>query len=63
MLKGVAWNDPSSYKGQLRPILANESLLHVDYTKTPLADRIEGYFVRLLEGPGAARKLLQAELA
>ena len=63
MLKGVAWNDPSSYRGQLRPILANESLLHVDYTKTPLADRIEGYFKRLLEGPGAARKLLQAELA
>ena len=63
MLKGVAWNDPSSYRGQLRPILANESLLHVDYTKTLLADRIEGYFKRLLEGPGAARKLLQAELA
>ena len=62
-LKGVAWNDPASYKGQLRPLLANESLFHVDYAKTPLADRIEGYFRRLLEGPGAARRLLQAELA
>ena len=30
---------------------------------TPLADKVEGYFLRLLEGPGAARRLLQAELA
>lgn len=62
-LAGVAWNDPASYRGQLRALLANESLFHVDYAKTPLADRIEGYFRRLLEGPGAARRLLQAELA
>lgn len=34
-----------------------------DLTATPLAAMIEGYFVRLLEGPGAARRLLQAELA
>ena len=61
-LAGVVWNDPASYKGELRPLLANESLFHVDYTKTPLADRIEGYFKRLLEGPGAARRLLQSEL-
>lgn len=61
-LQGIVWNDPSSYKGQLRPLLANEALFHVDYTKTPLADRIEAYFVKLLAGPGAARKLLQNEL-
>ncbi len=63
MLKGVAWNDPSSYHGQLRPILANESLLHVDYTKTPLADRIEGYFVKMLAGAGSVRNFLHEELA
>ena len=62
-LKGIVWNDPASYRGELRPLLANASLFHVDYTQTPLADRIEGYFRRLLEGPGAARRLLQAELA
>ena len=61
-LAGIVWNDPSSYKGQLRPLLANTSVFHVDYTKTPLADRIEAYFVKLLAGPGAARKLLQDEL-
>ena len=62
-LKGVVWNDPASYRGELRPLLANAALFHVDYTQTPLADRIEGYFKRLLEGPGAARRLLQTELA
>ena len=61
-LAGIVWNDPSSYKGQLRPLLANTSVFHVDYTKTPLADRIEAYFTRLLEGPGSVRKILQDEL-
>ena len=61
-LAGIVWNDPSTYKGQLRPLLANTSVFHVDYTKTPLADRIEAYFVKLLAGPGSARRLLQDEL-
>ena len=61
-LSGITWNDPLSYKGQLRPLLANTSVFHVDYTNTPLADRIEAYFTRLLAGPGAVRKLLQDEL-
>ena len=62
-LKGIVWNDPTSYAGQLRPILANASIFGSDLTATPLAAKIEGYFVRLLEGPGSARRLLQAELA
>ena len=61
-LAGIVWNDPSSYKGQIRPLLANTSVFHVDYTQTSLADRIEAYFVKLLAGPGAARRLLQEEL-
>lgn len=62
-LEGIKWNDPSSYTGQIRPLLANTELFHVDYTKTPLADRIEDYFKKLLAGPGSARRLLQSELA
>ena len=62
-LAGIAWNDPASYSGQLKPILANASIFGSDLTQTPLADKVEGYFLRLLEGPGAARRLLQAELA
>ena len=61
-LKGIVWNDPSSYKGELREILSNASIFGTDLTRTPLADRIEGYFLKLLAGPGSARKLLQSEL-
>ncbi|MCR5413702.1 MAG: mannitol dehydrogenase family protein [Kiritimatiellae bacterium] len=61
-LANVVWNDPSSYRGELRGILANASIFGTDLSATPLADRIEGYFVRLLAGPGSARALLKAEL-
>ena len=62
-LAGIVWNDPSSYSGQLMPILANPSIFGSDLTKTPLAAKVEGYFKRLLAGPGSARALLKAELA
>ncbi len=61
-LKGIVWNDPASYRGELREILANASIFGTDLTQTPLADKVEGYFVKLLGGKGAARALLQAEL-
>ena len=61
-LNGIVWNDPASYKGQIREILANASIFGTDLTKTPLADKIEAYFVKLLGGVGAARALLQAEI-
>ena len=61
-LAGIVWNEPGSYKGQLRDILSNASIFGVDLTTTPLAEKIEGYFVRLLEGEGAVRKVLQEEL-
>jgi len=62
-LAGIVWNDPSSYGGQLKAILSNASIFGTDLTTTPLAEKIEGYFLRLLEGPGSARRLLQSELA
>ena len=61
-LAGIVWNDPSSYNGQLRPILANASIFGTDLAATALGAKIEGYFVRLLGGPGSARRLLGEEL-
>ena len=49
--------------GKIREILANATIFGLDLTTTPLADRIEGYYRRLLEGPGSARRLLREELA
>ncbi len=62
-LAGIAWNDPSSYKGQLREILANASIFGTDLTKTVLADKVEAYFLKLLAGPGSVRKTLHDALA
>ena len=61
-LKGIVWNDPSTYQGQLRPILANASIFGVDLTTTPLADKIEKIFVEELAGPGAVRATLHKYL-
>ena len=62
-LKGIVWNDPASYSGQLRPILSNASIFGVDLTTTPLADKIEKIFVEELAGPGSVRATLQKYLA
>ncbi|MGN0854326.1 MAG: mannitol dehydrogenase family protein [Kiritimatiellia bacterium] len=58
-LKGIVWNDPASYTGELKEILANASIFGCDLTQTTLAERIEGYFLRLLAGPGSARRILR----
>ena len=49
-------------EGKIREILANPTIFGLDLTTTPLAAIIEGYYARLLEGPGSARRLLQEEL-
>ncbi len=62
-LAGIVWDRPESYAGQLRGILRNASIFGVDLTATPLADKIERYFVAELAGLGAVRRTLHAALA
>ena len=61
-LRGIVWNDPASYAGQLRPILANASIFGLDLMATPLGSRIERDFVELLQGAGSARATLRRTL-
>ena len=49
--------------GEIREILSNASIFGLDLTTTPIADKVEGYYRRLLEGPGSVRRLLKEELA
>ena len=49
--------------GAFREILSNETIFGLDLSKTPLADKIEGYCKKLFSGPGSARALLASELA
>ena len=62
-LAGIEVGKPESYNGQLKGILSNASIFGVDLTTTPLADKIEQYFVAELAGPGAVRKTLHSALA
>lgn len=61
-LKGIIWNDPTSYSGQLKGIFSNASVFGLDITSTVLFEKIEKYFLELLKGPGAVRKLLKSQL-
>ena len=61
-LKGIIWNDPTSYSGQLKGIFSNASVFGLDLTSTVLFEKIEKYFLELLKGPGAVRKLLKSQL-
>ena len=61
-LAGIEVGKPESYQGQLKPILANASIFGVDLTTTPLADKIEKFFVAELAGTGAVRKTLHDAL-
>ena len=62
-LAGIEAGNPETYNGQLKGILNNASIFGVDLTTTPLADKIEQYFVAELAGPGAVRKTLHDALA
>ena len=62
-LAGIEVGKPETYQGQLKGILSNASIFGVDLTATPLAAKIEEYFVAELEGPGAVRKTLHEALS
>ena len=47
--------------GNIHEMLANAAIFGLDLTTTPLAERIEGYYARLMAGPGSARRLLHEE--
>lgn len=57
-LSGIAFDDASTYHGELKEILANETIFATDLCKAGLADTIEDMFKELLAGPGAVRSTL-----
>ncbi len=57
-LADVVWNDPESYKGQLKGILANKAVFGSDLVELGLAEKIEGMFKEMLAGEGSVRETL-----
>ncbi|MGN0753125.1 MAG: mannitol dehydrogenase family protein [Aristaeellaceae bacterium] len=61
-LAGVELGKPESCRGKLEAILTNEVLFGVNLRAVGLADKVEGYLMELLTGPGAVRATLKKHL-
>ena len=61
-LSGIELGKPETAGGKLKPILKNSLIFGSDLTATPLAARIEEYFLEEIAGPGAVRKTLHKYL-
>lgn len=57
-LKGIEFGNPSSYKGQLKPILKNELIFGLDLEEVGIGKRVEDYFVEMIGGPKAVQNIL-----
>ena len=61
-LSGIELGRPETVQGKLRPILRNALIFGSDLTACPLGEKIEGYFLEELRGPGAVRETLRHPL-
>lgn len=57
-LKEIKIGNKDSYKGQLKPFLANKVIFGLDLVEAGLSEKIELMFLELIEGSGAVRKTL-----
>ena len=62
-LEGIVLGHPETVGDKVRGILRNKLIFGMDLTQTPLADRIEKYFLELIAGAGAVRATLQKYLS
>ena len=62
MLKGIELGKPETCGDKLTPILSNPMIFGSDLTKCPLGERIKGYFLEEIAGPGAVRATLRRHL-
>ncbi|MBR6165127.1 MAG: mannitol dehydrogenase family protein [Clostridia bacterium] len=62
LLAGIELGKPETCGDRLRPILSNPMIFGSDLTACPLGDRITGYFLEEIRGPGAVRDTLKKVL-
>lgn len=61
-MKGIEFGNSESYSGQLRKILKNDRVFGVDLEAIGVSERVEKYFIEMIEGKGAVRKTLEKYL-
>ena len=62
MLSGIELGKPETCGNKLNPILSNSMIFGSNLTACPLGERITGYFLEEIRGPGAVRKTLNKYL-
>lgn len=58
-LESVMLGKPETYHGQLQPYLSNRNIFGVDLYAVGLGEKIEGMFVEMIAGVGAALKTME----
>lgn len=61
-LSGIKVGEPSTYTGQLGPILSNRVLFGIDLIEVGLGKKIEDLFIQMLAGENAVRNILKKYL-
>ena len=62
MLSGIELGKPETCGDKLKPILSNPMIFGSDLTRCELGERITGYFLEEIQGPGAVRETLKKTL-
>ncbi len=62
LLKDIKIGELDTYHGQLKPILSNERIFHIDLYKAEIGELIEQIFIEEISGKGAIRKTLKKYL-
>lgn len=62
-MAGIEFGKPDSYKGQLKRILRNKMIFGVDLEDIGMGDKVESYFVEMLNGKDAVMNTLKKYLA
>lgn len=61
-LKDVNLGEPVDAHAKLQPILSNANIFGIDLYTTPLAEKVESLFTRMVAGPGAVRSTIHEEI-
>lgn len=62
-LSTIKLGEPSSYKGELTPLMKDKNIFLVDLYEAGLAKKIEEYFLKEISGIGKVRETLHSVLA
>lgn len=61
-MEGICLGEQTEVERKIRPILKNKAIFGVDLYETGMAETVCGYLQKMIEGPGAVRRVLKTAL-